>query len=92
MEPLGVILGAAAFGLAANFKKPLRKAAVFTASQVMAAGERLRTAVHEIKEEVEDIVAEAQYENVKRKNADSGMSETGQTSDIDVDKEEIEKQ
>lgn len=66
MEPLEFLLGVATFGIAVKLKKPLRKAAVITASQVMGIVDRLKTTAYGLKEEVEDIVAEAQYENMKR--------------------------
>lgn len=70
MEPLGVIYGLATFfGVKGVFKaarKPLRKAAVFTTSQVFNTLDHTRETVYNIREGFEDIIAEAQYENLKR--------------------------
>ena len=66
MEPVGFILGVITFGVAAQFKKPIRKAAVFTASQAMGLINQLKSTAYGFKEEIEDIIAEAQYENMKR--------------------------
>lgn len=66
MHPLQLILGMAAYGLAVKMKKPIRKAAVVAASQVLGVVDSFKAAAYEVKEEIEDIVAEAQYENMKR--------------------------
>lgn len=66
MEPVGFILGILTFGVAAQFKKPIRKAAVFTASQAIGLTNQLKSTAYGFKEEIEDIIAEAQYENMKR--------------------------
>lgn len=80
MEPLGFLLGVATFGLAAQFKKPLRKLAVFSTIQLMSVVEGLKTTAYGLKEEVEDIVAEAQYENMKR-NSNSLEEEKSENPD-----------
>jgi len=78
LEPLGFILGAAAFSIAVKFKKSLRQAAVIAASQALGIADKLKTTAYGIKEEVEDIVAEAQYDNLKRSMQTSGeMPENG---------------
>lgn len=66
MEPISLLLGAATFSLAARLKKPIRKVAVVTTSQILALTDRLRTTAYSFKEEVEDIIAEAHYENMKK--------------------------
>ncbi|MCX7711582.1 MAG: hypothetical protein N2484_17210 [Clostridia bacterium] len=66
MEPLEFFLGMATFQLAVRFKKPLRKAAVAAASQAFTLVDRLKTTAYGLKEEIEDIVAEAHYENMKK--------------------------
>ncbi|MCX7842144.1 MAG: hypothetical protein N2489_03615 [Clostridia bacterium] len=66
MEPLEILLGAATFSLAVRLKKPLRKAAVFTASAALMLADRLKTTAYSLKEEIEDIVAEAHYENMQK--------------------------
>ena len=66
MEPLGFFLGVITFGAAVTQKKPLRKAAVITASLLISAFDKLKTSAYEFKEELEDVVAEAQYENMKK--------------------------
>ena len=66
MEPLEFLLGVAAFSLAAKLKKPVRKVAVIAATQALGIMDRLKTTAYGLKEEVEDIVAEAQYENMKK--------------------------
>lgn len=66
MEPLGFILGVVTFRTALMFKKPLRKAAVFTTSQLIMTFDKMRATAFDLKEELEDVVAEAQYENMKK--------------------------
>ena len=70
MEPLGILYGLATFFGAKEglklVKKPLRKAAVYTTSQMFNALDRTKETVYNVKEEFEDIIAEAQYENLKR--------------------------
>lgn len=70
MEPLGIVYGLATFfgvkGVFKAAKKPLRKAAVLTTSQMFNTLDRTRETVYNIKEGFEDIIAEAQYENLKR--------------------------
>lgn len=80
LEPLGLLLGVATFGVATRLKKPLRKMAVFTTTQGLSVVDIAKSAVHGIKEEVEDIVAEAHYENVKRKM--SKFDETNEEMEI----------
>lgn len=81
MEPLEFLLGVATFSLAVKLKKPIRKAAVITASQVLGIVDRLKTTAYGFKEEVEDIVAEAQYENMKKNMEAFGQSNTENDSD-----------
>jgi hypothetical protein len=66
LEPLEFLLGVGTFSLAVKLKKPIRKAAVITASQFLNIVDRLKTTAYGFKEEIEDIVAEAQYENMKK--------------------------
>lgn len=66
MKPLEFLLGIATFNIAVKLKKPIRKAAVITASQVLGIMDGIKTKAYGFKEEVEDIVAEAHYENMKR--------------------------
>jgi hypothetical protein len=66
MEPLGFFLGMITFGAAVTQKKSLRKAAVITTSLLISTFDRLKTSAYELKEEIEDVVAEAQYENMKK--------------------------
>jgi hypothetical protein len=66
LEPLGFILGVATFGATVTLKKPLRKVAVFTTSQLISIFDKLKATAYELKEEIEDVVAEAQYENMKK--------------------------
>ncbi|WHH60575.1 hypothetical protein [Petroclostridium sp. X23] len=75
MEPLGFLLGIATFGVAKNFKQPLRKAAVFAASQAFTLTDRAKGVAYGIKEEFEDIVAEAHYEHMKRSMMNTQSSE-----------------
>jgi hypothetical protein len=80
LEPLGFFLGAATFGLAAKFKDPLRKLAVFSTVQLISVMEGLKTTAYNLKEEVEDIVAEAHYENMK-KNSNTLAEESQEYDD-----------
>ncbi|MCK8826659.1 DUF1490 family protein [Natroniella acetigena] len=67
MIPLGIVYGVATFCGLKKLKRPIRKAAVSTTSQVFSAVDVTKEAAYSFKEEVEDIIAEAQYENMKRK-------------------------
>lgn len=82
MEPLEFLLGMAAFRLAVTFKKPLRKAAVVAASQAFTIVDRLKTTAYSFKEEIEDIVAEAHYENMKKNMSLSQETELKRDEDI----------
>ena len=75
MEPLEFLLGVATFSIAAKLKKPIRKAAVIAATQLLGMADRFKTTAYGLKEEVEDIVAEAQYENMKKNMGTTGESE-----------------
>ncbi len=66
MDFLGFMLGATAFNTAVQFRKPLRKAAVMAASQALLVTDRVKGTAYSLKEEIEDIIAEAQYENAKK--------------------------
>ncbi|KAB3535751.1 hypothetical protein F8154_05475 [Alkaliphilus pronyensis] len=70
MEPIGIFFGIATFfgvsGLLKVTNKPIRRAAVMVTSQMFNAVDAAKTTAHTIKEEFEDIIAEAQYENMKR--------------------------
>ena len=72
MEPLEFLLGVVVFNIAVKFKKPMRKAAVIAATQVLGMADRLKTTAYSLKEEVEDIVAEAHYENMKKSFGSTG--------------------
>lgn len=54
------------FSLAVKLKKPIRKIAVISTSQILGIVDRFKTTAYGLKEEVEDIVAEAQYETMKK--------------------------
>lgn len=84
MEPLGFLLGVAAFNLAVKYKKPLRKAAVFAASQALTVAEGLKSIAYGVKEEIEDIVAEAQYENMKSSANGHGKEDEAQDAGNDT--------
>ncbi len=70
MEPLGVLYGiltyAGASKLLMGMKKPMKKAAVLATSQMFGALDSAKEAAYNIKEGFEDIIAEAQYENMKK--------------------------
>ncbi len=67
MEPFGYLYGFATFYGLKVFKKPLRKMTVAVTSQMFSAIDRSKEAAYNVKEEFEDIIAEAHYENMKRK-------------------------
>ncbi|MBC8062212.1 MAG: hypothetical protein H7Y18_16305 [Clostridiaceae bacterium] len=67
MHPLQFILGMAIFSVVVKLKKPLRKVAVVTTSQIMNVVDTVKTSAYTLKEEMEDVVAEAQYENMQKK-------------------------
>lgn len=66
LDTIGFFLGMAVFQLAVRMKKPLRKAAVAATGQAMTLLDNLKSSAYGLKEEVEDIIAEAQYENMKK--------------------------
>lgn len=70
MEPLGILYGVLAFTGASKIlmsaKKPMKKMAVITTSQMFNAIDSVKEAAYNVKEGFEDIIAEAQYENMKR--------------------------
>ncbi len=67
MVSLGFIYGIATFYGLKKIKNPLRKAAVTTTSQMFNMVDHSKEVSYNVKEGVEDIIAEAQYENMKRK-------------------------
>jgi hypothetical protein len=67
VEPLGFFLGVVTFNALVKMKEPIRKAAVTATSQAMNFAEMAKGAAYGVKEEVEDIIAEAHYENMKNK-------------------------
>ncbi|KAB3525580.1 hypothetical protein [Alkaliphilus serpentinus] len=73
LEPLGILYGMATFfgvsGVLKATRKPMRKAAVMVTSQMFNAIDAAKTTAHTIKEEFEDIIAEAQYENMRRQHS-----------------------
>ena len=74
MEPLQFLLGIVTFSFAVRLKKPIRKAAVITTTQVLGIVDKLKTTAYSLKEEIEDIVAEAHYENIKKNVGVTGES------------------
>ncbi|EOC99518.1 hypothetical protein [Caldisalinibacter kiritimatiensis] len=66
MEPLGIVYGVLTFYGIKGLKKPMRKAAVFTTSQLFKALDKTKETAYNVKEGFEDIIAEAHYENMKR--------------------------
>jgi len=81
LNPLSFLLGVAAFTAAATLKKPLRKAAVVVTSQVIGLIDQVKASAYGIKEEIEDIVAEAQYENMKKNMEVVGEGESANDSE-----------
>lgn len=63
---LGLLYGIATFYGLKNLEKPLRSAAVSVTSGTFTLVDRSREAFFNLKEGFEDIIAEAQYENLKR--------------------------
>ncbi len=72
MEPLGILYGLATFygvkGVLSRARKPIRKAAVMATSQMFNALDMIKERAYDVKEGFEDIIAEAQYENMKNRN------------------------
>lgn len=67
MEPISFILGVVAFNALVKMKEPIRKAAVVATRQTMNLAKMATGAAYGVKEEFEDIIAEAHYENIKMK-------------------------
>ena len=85
MEPLGILYGILAYAGASkiliSMKKPMKKMAVMATSQMFNALDSVKEAAYNVKEGFEDIIAEAQYENMKR----------NQNLHMDSDDENIEE-
>jgi len=63
-------LGAGTFAVLTLLRKPVRKAVVVAAGAVLAVADKMKEAYHEVKEEVEDIVAEAYAANMAAKKGE----------------------
>lgn len=63
-------LGAGAFAALALLKKPIRKVVVMAAGVVLAVADKVKEACHGVKEEAEDIVAEAYATNIAAKKGE----------------------
>ena len=61
------LLGFGTFAFFYVLRKPLKKAAIITLSSALTLGDKTREAIENIKEETEDIIAEAKYENMRKK-------------------------
>ena len=66
MYPLGILYGIATFYGIKKIKRPARKMAVMTTSQLFNTLDQTREVAYSLKEEMEDIIAEAHYENMKK--------------------------
>ncbi len=75
MDPFGILLGFATVYGAKALKKPIKRAAVIATSHVFGAVDRSRESIYNAKEGVEDIIAEAYYENLKRNQANFNRDE-----------------
>lgn len=76
MELLGVVYGIAAFYGIQSLRKPMKRMAVVATSHMFDLVDRAKESGYNLKEGFEDIIAEAQYENLKRRQAlteESGM-------------------
>ena len=67
MDPLGILIGYAGYHSLKSIKKPLRNASVKITSEIFNAVDQSKETAYNVKEGFEDIVAEAYYENMKRK-------------------------
>lgn len=72
----GFMLGAGTAALAYMLRRPIKKAAVIATGGLFHIGERSREMLHSLREEFEDIVAEAGYEHTKDHNGAVGSEET----------------
>ena len=68
MDPLGILLGYAGYHLLKSQKKQLREVGIKFTSEVFNAVDHSKETAYNVKEGFEDIIAEAYYENMKRKN------------------------
>lgn len=66
MGVLGFLYGVATFYGIQTVKKPLKRIAVVATSQMFEVMDRSREVAYNLKEGFEDMIAEAQYENLKR--------------------------
>ncbi|GAB6099063.1 hypothetical protein JCM16358_09420 [Halanaerocella petrolearia] len=90
MIPLGIIYGFATFyGLKKmnRLKRPMRSATVKTVSQMFGAVDKAKETGYNVKEGIEDIVAEAQYENMKNK---TGFME--ESSEVKMEEQMVNNQ
>lgn len=72
----GFMLGAGTAALAYMLRRPIKKAAVVATGGLFHLGERSREMFHSLREEIEDIVAEAGYDHIKDHNGAAGSDET----------------
>lgn len=69
LELLGLLYGIATFYGVKKLSKPIKHAAVMTTGQMFNVLDRGREVAYNVKEDFEDIIAEAHYENMKSKHA-----------------------
>jgi len=66
LDPVGILLGFATVYSVRALKKPIKRAAVIATSHVFGAVDKSKESLYNMKEGVEDIIAEVYYENLKR--------------------------
>lgn len=80
MQLLGVFYGIATFYGLKTLQKPLKRVAVVATSHMFDLLDRCRETGYNLKEGFEDMIAEAQYENLQRRQAMVGEFE-GETEE-----------
>lgn len=69
MQLLGVFYGIATFYGLKSLQKPMKRVAVIATSHMFDLLDRSREMGYNLKEGFEDMIAEAQYENLRRRQA-----------------------
>ena len=75
MDPFGIVAGISAYYVLKGLKKPGRRLAVLATSQALNLADKSREKAYNVKEGLEDIVAEAHYEHIKRNQKNNPIEE-----------------
>ena len=88
MDPFGIIAGISTYYILKGLKKSGKRLAVMATSQALNIADKSREKVYNAKEEMEDIIAEAHYEHIKRKQQDKKMNDDDMYNIMNMQEEE----